>query len=198
MTSLVYSHECGLSKPDPRAYALVCSRLGVEPAQTVLLDDHGPNVDGARQAGLARGPVFPATPRPSVTSRSFWAEVQHHDHPERTRGFVPHGPLGYRKRWSCPRSSILGSVAWLGLGQVTVSWSRWPTPSRRRRRTCCRRRGSAASACRVSAPAALARRVQRPQPKSMIPSVPAELPVATGGAPSFPWPPPPPPPPSSP
>jgi epoxide hydrolase-like predicted phosphatase len=49
---LVYSHECGLSKPDPRAYALVCSRLGVEPAQTVFLDDHGSNVDGARQAGL--------------------------------------------------------------------------------------------------------------------------------------------------
>jgi epoxide hydrolase-like predicted phosphatase len=49
---LVYSHECGLSKPDPRSYALVCSRLGVKPAQTVFLDDHGPNVDGARQAGL--------------------------------------------------------------------------------------------------------------------------------------------------
>jgi epoxide hydrolase-like predicted phosphatase len=49
---LVYSHECGLSKPDPRIYALVCSRLEVEPAQTVFLDDHGPNVDGARRAGL--------------------------------------------------------------------------------------------------------------------------------------------------
>jgi epoxide hydrolase-like predicted phosphatase len=49
---LVYSHECGLSKPDPRTYALVCSRLEVEPAQTVFLDDHGPNVEGARLAGL--------------------------------------------------------------------------------------------------------------------------------------------------
>ena len=49
---LVYSHECGLSKPDPRTYALVCSRLKVEPAQTVFLDDHEPNVDGARRAGL--------------------------------------------------------------------------------------------------------------------------------------------------
>lgn len=49
---LVYSHECGLSKPDPRAYALVCSRLEVEPDQTVFLDDHGPNVEGARRAGL--------------------------------------------------------------------------------------------------------------------------------------------------
>jgi epoxide hydrolase-like predicted phosphatase len=49
---LVYSHECGLSKPDPGTYALVCSRLEVEPAQTVFLDDHGPNVEGARRAGL--------------------------------------------------------------------------------------------------------------------------------------------------
>jgi epoxide hydrolase-like predicted phosphatase len=49
---LVYSHECGLSKPDPRIYALVCSRLEAEPAQTAFLDDHGPNVEGARRAGL--------------------------------------------------------------------------------------------------------------------------------------------------
>jgi FMN phosphatase YigB (HAD superfamily) len=26
--------------------------LQVEPAQTVFLDDHGPNVEGAREAGL--------------------------------------------------------------------------------------------------------------------------------------------------
>jgi putative hydrolase of the HAD superfamily len=49
---LVYSHECGLSKPDPGTLALVCSRLEVEPTQTVFLDDHGPNVEGARRAGL--------------------------------------------------------------------------------------------------------------------------------------------------
>jgi epoxide hydrolase-like predicted phosphatase len=49
---LVYSHECGMSKPDPGTYALVCSRLEVEPARTVFLDDHGPNVEGARRAGL--------------------------------------------------------------------------------------------------------------------------------------------------
>jgi epoxide hydrolase-like predicted phosphatase len=49
---LVYSHECGLRKPDPGTYALVCSRLQVEPAQTVFLDDNGPNVEGARRAGL--------------------------------------------------------------------------------------------------------------------------------------------------
>jgi epoxide hydrolase-like predicted phosphatase len=49
---LVYSHECGLRKPDPRSYALVCARLGVEPDQVAFLDDSEKNVDGARQAGL--------------------------------------------------------------------------------------------------------------------------------------------------
>jgi epoxide hydrolase-like predicted phosphatase len=49
---LVYSHECGLRKPDPRSYALVCARLDVEPAQVVFLDDNEKCVEGARQAGL--------------------------------------------------------------------------------------------------------------------------------------------------
>ena len=49
---IVYSHECGLSKPDPRAYALVCARLQVEPAETVFVDDTEICVEGARRAGL--------------------------------------------------------------------------------------------------------------------------------------------------
>jgi epoxide hydrolase-like predicted phosphatase len=49
---LVYSHECGLRKPDPRSYALVCARLGVEPDRVAFLDDSELNVEGARQAGL--------------------------------------------------------------------------------------------------------------------------------------------------
>ena len=49
---LVYSHECGLLKPDPRSYALVCARLGVEPAAVAFLDDLEANVEGARRAGL--------------------------------------------------------------------------------------------------------------------------------------------------
>ena len=49
---IVYSHECGLSKPDPQAYALVCARLRVEPAQIVFVDDTEVCVEGARQAGL--------------------------------------------------------------------------------------------------------------------------------------------------
>jgi epoxide hydrolase-like predicted phosphatase len=49
---LVYSHECGLRKPDPGSYALVCARLDVEPAQVAFLDDNEDNVEGARRAGL--------------------------------------------------------------------------------------------------------------------------------------------------
>ena len=49
---IIYSHECGMSKPDPGIYALTCERLQVEPAQTVFLDDSEPCVEGARQAGI--------------------------------------------------------------------------------------------------------------------------------------------------
>ena len=49
---IIYSHECGMSKPDPGIYALACERLGVEPAQMVFLDDSGPCVEGARRAGI--------------------------------------------------------------------------------------------------------------------------------------------------
>ena len=49
---IIYSHECGMSKPDPGIYRLACERLRVEPAQMVFLDDSGPCVQGARRAGI--------------------------------------------------------------------------------------------------------------------------------------------------
>jgi epoxide hydrolase-like predicted phosphatase len=49
---IVYSHECGMSKPDPGIYALACERLRAEPAQMVFLDDYEPCVAGAREAGI--------------------------------------------------------------------------------------------------------------------------------------------------
>ena len=49
---IIYSHECGMRKPDPGIYALACERLQAGPAQMVLLDDSGPCVDGARRAGI--------------------------------------------------------------------------------------------------------------------------------------------------
>jgi len=49
---IVYSHEAGMSKPDPRIYALACTRLGVRPDQTVFVDDTVYCVAGAREAGM--------------------------------------------------------------------------------------------------------------------------------------------------
>jgi putative hydrolase of the HAD superfamily len=49
---VVYSHEEGMMKPDPRFYAIVCERLGVAPEQTLFLDDRQMCVDGARRVGM--------------------------------------------------------------------------------------------------------------------------------------------------
>jgi len=49
---IVYSHEAGMGKPDPRIYALACARLGVRPQEMVFLDNVDEYVAGARQAGI--------------------------------------------------------------------------------------------------------------------------------------------------
>ncbi len=49
---IVYSHEAGMGKPDPRSYALVCARLNVRPGEMVFLDDTDLCVAGAREAGI--------------------------------------------------------------------------------------------------------------------------------------------------
>jgi putative hydrolase of the HAD superfamily len=49
---LIYSHEAGISKPDPRIYALACAQLEVAPPEAVFVDDTDVRVDGARRAGL--------------------------------------------------------------------------------------------------------------------------------------------------
>jgi putative hydrolase of the HAD superfamily len=49
---IVYSHEAGFSKPDPRIYALVCTRLNVAPGETVFVDDAEACVTGARDVGI--------------------------------------------------------------------------------------------------------------------------------------------------
>ncbi|MGP7998974.1 MAG: HAD-IA family hydrolase [Streptosporangiaceae bacterium] len=49
---IVYSHEAGVCKPDPRIYQLACDGLGVGPADMVFLDDVPEFVAAARRAGL--------------------------------------------------------------------------------------------------------------------------------------------------
>jgi epoxide hydrolase-like predicted phosphatase len=48
---IVYSHEVGLSKPDPAVYALTADRLGVKGHEIAFLDDVPENVEAARAAG---------------------------------------------------------------------------------------------------------------------------------------------------
>ncbi|HEX3647449.1 MAG TPA: HAD-IA family hydrolase [Pseudonocardiaceae bacterium] len=48
---VVYSHETGMSKPDPRIYRLTGTRLGVRPDEMVFVDDAEPNVAAAVAAG---------------------------------------------------------------------------------------------------------------------------------------------------
>lgn len=54
---IVYSHEEGLTKPDPRIYRLACERLDVAPDEVVFLDDLRANVEAARALGM-RGLLF--------------------------------------------------------------------------------------------------------------------------------------------
>jgi epoxide hydrolase-like predicted phosphatase len=49
---IVYSHEEGLAKPDPRFYELICARLACDPERTIFLDDKQSCLDGAEAAGL--------------------------------------------------------------------------------------------------------------------------------------------------
>jgi epoxide hydrolase-like predicted phosphatase len=48
----VYSHETGINKPDPRAFAIACERLSSRPEECVLVDDHPPNIEAARAFGM--------------------------------------------------------------------------------------------------------------------------------------------------
>lgn len=49
---IVYSHEEGMQKPDPRFYALLCARLGVRPEEAIFLDDVAICVTAAREYGM--------------------------------------------------------------------------------------------------------------------------------------------------
>jgi putative hydrolase of the HAD superfamily len=49
---VVESSVVGLRKPDPKIYKLACERLSVKPAETVFLDDLGPNLVPAKKLGI--------------------------------------------------------------------------------------------------------------------------------------------------
>lgn len=51
-TRIFCSHELKLHKPDVEIYRKVCSQAGIEPGQSLFIDDRAENVEGAREAGL--------------------------------------------------------------------------------------------------------------------------------------------------
>jgi FMN phosphatase YigB (HAD superfamily) len=58
---IVYSHEVGLMKPDPKIFLLGAHRLGVLPSEVVFLDDVEGHVAAAREVGF-HGVVHRSTP----------------------------------------------------------------------------------------------------------------------------------------
>jgi epoxide hydrolase-like predicted phosphatase len=57
---IIYSHEVGLSKPDPRIYQLACELLEVTPEQMIFVDDMPQNVEAADALGI-EGVLFTST-----------------------------------------------------------------------------------------------------------------------------------------
>ncbi len=50
--AIVYSHEEGVTKPDPRIYITACERLGVRPEEAIFVDNVEEMVEGARTVGM--------------------------------------------------------------------------------------------------------------------------------------------------
>lgn len=47
-----YSHEIGLRKPHPESFQFVLEENGLDPAETLFIDDTLPNIEGAKAVGL--------------------------------------------------------------------------------------------------------------------------------------------------
>jgi putative hydrolase of the HAD superfamily len=50
--AIIESSKCGVRKPDPRIYQMICEQLGVEPMACVYLDDLGVNCKPAARLGM--------------------------------------------------------------------------------------------------------------------------------------------------
>ena len=49
---IIYSHEVGLRKPDPRIFTLACERLCLQPHEIIFLDDHPEVYSSAQEMGM--------------------------------------------------------------------------------------------------------------------------------------------------
>lgn len=54
---IVYSHEIGISKPDPRAFEAACASLDARPENCLFIDDVAVNVEAAQVTGM-QGHLF--------------------------------------------------------------------------------------------------------------------------------------------
>ncbi|MGX6600545.1 HAD family hydrolase [Micromonosporaceae bacterium Da 78-11] len=70
---LIYSHEVGLNKPDPRLWELACRRLGAQPGGTVFVDNAPRLVASAREFGL-RAVLFETTAQTITDVEALLAE----------------------------------------------------------------------------------------------------------------------------
>ncbi|GAB2490149.1 hypothetical protein GCM10027063_34300 [Promicromonospora xylanilytica] len=48
----LYSCDLGVAKPDAAFFQKAATRIGAEPAAILFIDDHSPNVEGARSTGM--------------------------------------------------------------------------------------------------------------------------------------------------
>jgi len=49
---IIYSHEVGLRKPEPRIFKLACERLGLQPHEAIFVDDHKEVYASAQEIGM--------------------------------------------------------------------------------------------------------------------------------------------------
>jgi len=49
---MLISSEIGIVKPDPHIFYIMLDKLGVDPGDTIFIDDHKYNIDGAESLGI--------------------------------------------------------------------------------------------------------------------------------------------------
>lgn len=49
---ICYSHEIGVTKPDPRAFRIACDRMRTTPDQVIFVDNAAPNISAAAGLGM--------------------------------------------------------------------------------------------------------------------------------------------------
>ena len=52
---IVYSHEAGVAKPDPRAFLILCQQLGVAPGELAFAAELSSRMTQVTSAGVTRG-----------------------------------------------------------------------------------------------------------------------------------------------